>query len=59
MKDIITFCDNEIAENKLTIQNSEYKLKASMEWEEFSATYKTIKENEEATKRLLQQKKIQ
>ena len=56
MKDIIKFCDKTIAETKPTIRNIETKLKASMEREEFVEIDKTIKEKEEATKRLLQQK---
>ena len=58
MKYIIKFCDKTIAESKLAMQNIEAKLKASMEREEFSELDKTIKKNEEATKRLLQQRKF-
>ena len=58
MKYIIKFCNKTIAESKLARQNIEAKLKASMEREEFSELDKTIKKNEEATKRLLQQRKF-
>ena len=53
MKDIIKFCDMTIAESKLAIEG---KLKASMEREKFSEIDKTVKENKEATKCLLQQR---
>ena len=55
MKDIIKFCDMTIAESKLAI---EVKLKTSMEREEFSDIGKTSKENKEATKPLLLQRKF-
>ena len=58
MKDIINFCGKAIAETKLAMQNVEAKLKASMEREELSEIDEKIKENEEATKRLLQQRKL-
>ena len=48
-------CGMTIAEIKMAI---EAKLKALMERKEFSETDKTIKQNEEATKRLLQQRKF-
>ena len=58
MKHITKFCDNTMAQTKPAIQNIDAKLKASMEREEFSEIDKTIKESEEATKRLLQQRKF-
>ena len=54
-KDIIKFCDMTIAETKLAI---EVKLKTSMKREEFSDIGKTSKENKEATKPLLLQRKF-
>ena len=47
-----------MAQTKPAIQNIDAKLKASMKREEFSEIDKTIKESEETTKRLLQQRKF-
>ena len=58
MKDIIKFCDKTIAVTKPAMQNNEVKLKAPMEREDFSEIDKVIKEKEEATNRLLQQRKF-
>ena len=58
MKDIVTFCDKTIEKTNEDIRNAECTLKCATENEEFVQIERTIKTNEEFTKRLLQQKKF-
>ena len=58
MKDIVTFCDKTIEKTNEDIRNTECTLKCATEKEEFVQIERTIKTNEEFTKRLLQQKKF-
>ena len=44
MKDIIKFCDKTIVETKPVSENIEAKLTASIEWEQFPETDRTINE---------------
>ena len=58
MKDIVQFCSLTVQKTNEDIKSTEETLRKSMENEEFNKVKATIKENEEATKRLLQQRKF-
>ena len=58
MKDIVTFFFFFIEKTNEDIRNTECTLKCATEKEEFVQIERTIKTNEEFTKRLLQQKKF-
>ena len=55
---IVKFCDKTMSETAAHITSTEKALKQSMEKEEFQKIKETISRNEEATKRILKQKKI-
>ena len=58
MKGIVKFCDKTISETAAHINSTENALKQNMEKEEFQKIKETISRNEEATKRVLKQRKF-
>ena len=58
MKGIVKFCDKTISETAACINSTENTLKQNMEKEEFQKIKETISRNEEATKRVLKQRKF-
>ena len=58
MKGIVKFCDKTISETAARINSTEKALKQSMEKEEVQKIKETISRNEEATKRILKQRKF-
>ena len=58
MKGIVKFCDKTISEAAAYITSTEKALKQNMAKEEFQKIKEIISRNEEATKRVLKQKKI-
>ena len=58
MKGIVKFCDKAISETRTHINSTEKTFKQKMEKKEFQKIKETISKNEEATKRVLKQKKI-
>ena len=58
MKGIIKSCDKTISESAAHINSTENALKQNMEKEEFQKIKETISRNEEATKRVLKQRKF-
>ena len=58
MKDIVAHCDKTIVKTEDNIKDTEAHLKNITEREECQSIEKTIKNNEENTKRLLQQRKF-
>ena len=58
MKGIVTFCDKTISETAAHITSTEKGLKQNMEKAEFQKIKETISRNEEATKRVLKQRKF-
>ena len=58
MKGIVKFCDKTIFESAAHISSTEKTLRQNMEKEEFQKIKETISRNEEATKRVLKQRKF-
>ena len=58
MKGIVKFCEKTISETAAHINSVENALKQNMEKEEFQKIKQTIFRNEEATKRVLKQRKF-
>ena len=58
MKDIVAHCDKTIVKTEDNIKDTEAHLKNITEREECQSIEKTIKNNVENTKRLLQQRKF-
>jgi len=58
VSDIVEFCDKTITETKTEITTTEASLKSCTEAEEFQTIEKTISDNQEATKRILRQRKF-
>ena len=58
MKGIVNFCDKTISETAAHINSTANALKQNMEKEEFQKIKETISRNEEATKRVLKQRKF-
>ena len=58
MKGIVKFCDKTISETTARINSTKKTLKQNMEKEEFQKIKETISRNEEATKRVLKQRKF-
>ena len=58
MKRIVKLCDKTISETAAHINSTENVLKQNMEKEEFQKIKETISRNEEATKRVLKQRKF-
>ena len=58
MKEIVKFCDKTISETATHINSIEKALKQNMQKEEFQKMKETISRNEEATKRVIKQKKF-
>ena len=58
MKGIVKFCDKTISQTADHINSTENALKQNMEKEEFQKIKETIYRNEEATKRVLKQRKF-
>ena len=59
MKDIVTFCEKAIENTKEEIVNSKKNLKSFFKKKEFDKIEKTIKDNEEAAKVVLEMHKFQ
>ena len=58
IKGIVKFCDKTISKTAAHINSTENALKQNMEKKEFQKIKQTIFRNEEATKRVLKQRKF-